>query len=59
MSPGWSRELLGRSLPAQVVSVGGGLTAGIAAYIAVVVALRVAEAEQIRDLVRSRLRRSG
>ena len=50
---------LGRSLPAQVVSVGGGLTAGIAAYIAVVVALRVPEAEQIRALVAARVRRSG
>ena len=52
-------ELLGRSLPAQLVSVGGGLVAGIAAYTAVVVALRVPEAQQIRELVRARLRRSG
>jgi putative peptidoglycan lipid II flippase len=52
-------ELLGRSLPAQIVSVGGGLVAGIAAYTAVVVALRVPEAQQIRELVRARLRRSG
>jgi putative peptidoglycan lipid II flippase len=50
---------LGRSLPAQVVSVGGGLLAGIAVYTAVVLALRVTEAEQIRELVRARLRRSG
>ena len=50
-------ELLGRSLPAQVVSVGGGLAAGIAAYCAVVLALRVPEARQIRDAVRARLRR--
>jgi putative peptidoglycan lipid II flippase len=52
-------EALGRSLPAQVVSVGGGLVAGIAVYAAVVLALRVTEAEQIRELVRARLRRSG
>jgi len=48
---------LGRSLPAQVVSVGGGLVVGIAAYTAVVVALRVPEAEQIREMIGSRLRR--
>ncbi|HUR85457.1 MAG TPA: murein biosynthesis integral membrane protein MurJ [Solirubrobacteraceae bacterium] len=47
-------EALGRSLPAQIVSVGGGLTAGLAAYAAVVLALRVPEAQQIRDLVRAR-----
>jgi putative peptidoglycan lipid II flippase len=52
-------EALGRSLPAQVVSVGGGLVAGIATYVAVVVALRVPEAEQIREIVGTRLRRSG
>jgi putative peptidoglycan lipid II flippase len=52
-------ELLGRSLPAQVVSVGSGLMAGVAAYTAAVVALRVPEAEQIRQLVGARLRRSG
>jgi putative peptidoglycan lipid II flippase len=52
-------ELLGRSLPAQILSVGGGLVAGIAAYTAVVVALRVPEAQQIREAVRARLRRSG
>ncbi|MEA2241592.1 MAG: putative peptidoglycan lipid flippase, partial [Solirubrobacteraceae bacterium] len=52
-------ELLGRTLPAQILSVGGGLVAGIAAYTAVVVALRVPEAQQIREAVRARLRRSG
>jgi putative peptidoglycan lipid II flippase len=52
-------ELLGRSLPAQIISVGGGLVAGIAAYTAAVIALRVPEAQQIRELVRARLRRSG
>jgi len=52
-------DVLGRSLPAQIVSVGSGLTAGIAVYGVAVLALRVTEAEQIRDLVRARLRRSG
>ncbi|HEV2059986.1 MAG TPA: murein biosynthesis integral membrane protein MurJ [Solirubrobacteraceae bacterium] len=51
-------ELLGRSLPAQVVSVGGGLTAGIAVYCVAVIVLRVPEAQQIRDAMRSRLRRT-
>jgi putative peptidoglycan lipid II flippase len=50
-------EVLGRSLPAQIISVGSGLTAGIAVYGAAVLALRVTEAEQIRDLVRARLPR--
>jgi putative peptidoglycan lipid II flippase len=51
-------ELLGRSLPAQIVSVGTGLCAGIGVYCAAVMALRVPEAEQIRDMVGPRLRRS-
>ncbi|HVL31230.1 MAG TPA: murein biosynthesis integral membrane protein MurJ [Solirubrobacteraceae bacterium] len=50
-------EALGRSLPAQVVSVGTGLGAGLIAYAAAVLALRVPEAAQIRDLVRARRRR--
>jgi len=50
--------LLGRSLPAQVVSVGGGLAAGSALYGVIVLALGIPEAEQIRALVTSRLRRS-
>jgi putative peptidoglycan lipid II flippase len=52
-------DLLGRSLPAQLVSVGGGLTAGIAVYCAAVLRMQVAEAQQIRDLIGARLRRSG
>ena len=36
--------------------MGGGLVAGIAVYAAAVLALRVPEAEQIRELVRARLR---
>jgi putative peptidoglycan lipid II flippase len=49
--------LLGRSLPAQIVSVGGGLTAGIVIYCRAVLRMRVEEAEQIRELVRARIAR--
>jgi len=49
--------LCGRSLAGQVVSVGGALTAGLAAYAYTVLALRVPEAQQIRDAVVRRLRR--
>jgi putative peptidoglycan lipid II flippase len=48
---------LGRSLLAQIVSVGGGITLGAAAYAAVVLALGLPEARQVRDLLMSRLRR--
>ncbi|HEX8158651.1 MAG TPA: murein biosynthesis integral membrane protein MurJ [Solirubrobacteraceae bacterium] len=48
-------SLLGRSLPAQVISVGVALTAGIVVYAAAVLSLRVKEADQIRELVRARL----
>jgi len=51
-------ELAGRSLPGQVVSVGGALTAGIAAYALAVLALRVPEAQQIREAVAARLPRN-
>ena len=49
-------ERLGRSLPAQIVSVGGGLTAGVGVYCAAVLAMRVPEAQQIRDLIAARIR---
>ena len=48
---------LGRALWAQIVSVVGGIAAGGAAFTAVVTALRVPEAHQIRELVQSRFRR--
>jgi putative peptidoglycan lipid II flippase len=48
-------DVLGRSLPAQIISVGTGLTAGLAVYAFAVLALRVPEASQIRDLVIARL----
>jgi putative peptidoglycan lipid II flippase len=50
-------SLLGRSLPAQIVSVGGGLGAGIVVYCAAVLRMGLEEAEQIRALVRARVRR--
>jgi putative peptidoglycan lipid II flippase len=52
-------DALGGSLLAQVLSVGGALTLGSAAYAAVVLALRVPEARQIVDLFARRLRRSS
>jgi putative peptidoglycan lipid II flippase len=52
----WSLDdLLGRSLPAQIVSVGLGVTTGLVAYGAVVLGLRVAEAQRLARLVRERL----
>ena len=50
-------ELLGRSLPAQVVAVGVALAAGLLVYAGAVLVMRVPEAEQIRRLVTARLRR--
>jgi putative peptidoglycan lipid II flippase len=50
-------DLLGRSLPAQLVSVGLGVIAGLAGYGAVVLALRVSEAQRIGGMVRERLGR--
>jgi putative peptidoglycan lipid II flippase len=50
--------LVGRSLIGQVISVGGGLTAGTAVYAYVVLAMRLPEAEQLRRLVAGRLGRT-
>jgi putative peptidoglycan lipid II flippase len=47
-------DLLGRSLLAQVVSVGTALVAGGAAYAGVVLGLRIPEARQVVALVRRR-----
>jgi len=47
---------LGRSLFAQVASVGGAIAAGLAVYALAVSILRVAEARQIRELLVSRVR---
>lgn len=55
----WSAldSALGRALWAQIVSVGVALAAGSAAYAAVILALRVPEAMQVRALLAGRLRR--
>ncbi|MBN9623379.1 MAG: murein biosynthesis integral membrane protein MurJ [Actinobacteria bacterium] len=45
---------LGRSLPAQIISLGTGLTAGGVAYFGVAWMLRIAELEQILRLLRRR-----
>ena len=47
-------ELLGRSLIAQIVTVGAGVAAGALAYAVAVWALRVPEAHQVLRLLRSR-----
>ncbi len=49
--------LLGRSLPAQVISVGLGIAAGTALYTWLVLAMRIPEARQIRHFVLGRLGR--
>jgi putative peptidoglycan lipid II flippase len=50
--------VFGRSLIGQVISVGGGLTLGAAAYAYIVLAMRLSEAEQLRRLIVGRLRRA-
>jgi putative peptidoglycan lipid II flippase len=50
--------LLGRSLIAQIISVGGALTIGTVAYASIVLSMRLPEAEQLRRLVVGRLRRA-
>ena len=49
--------LLGRSLPAQLVSVGAALALGALVYAGAVLALRLPEARQIADLARRNLGR--
>lgn len=50
--------LVGRSLIGQVISVGGGLTAGTAVYAYVVLSMRLPEAQQLRRLILGRLGRA-
>jgi putative peptidoglycan lipid II flippase len=50
-------DALGRSLAAQIVSVGGALLTGTLAYAAAVLLMRVEEAQQIQRLIAGRLRR--
>ena len=52
-------DLLGRSLVAQIVSVGSALALGGLAYAAAVLAMRLPEAHQIRDLFARRLGRGA
>jgi putative peptidoglycan lipid II flippase len=50
-------DALGRAVVAQAASVGIAIAAGLGVYAALVLALRIPEANQIRELLTSRLRR--
>jgi putative peptidoglycan lipid II flippase len=50
--------LLGRSLVAQIVSVGGAAAVGITVYVFAVLTMRVPEAHQVRGLIRAQLGRA-
>ncbi len=50
--------LLGVSLPAQIVSVGGAAAAGLFVYARAVLAMRVPEADQVSRLIRAQLGRA-
>ncbi len=50
-------HLLGRSLPAQIASVGGAAAAGLWLYSRAVLAMRVPEAHQVNRLIRAQLGR--
>jgi putative peptidoglycan lipid II flippase len=50
-------DALGRSLLAQIASLGVGISAGIGVYIVAVLAMRVEEARQIKQLLGGRFRR--
>jgi putative peptidoglycan lipid II flippase len=51
-------ELLGGSLPAEIVSVGGAAAAGLAVYARAVLVMRIPEAHQVSGLIRARLGRA-
>ena len=51
-------HVLGRALPAQVVSVGVSLLVAAAIYVKLVLVMRIPEARQIEQLVRGRLART-
>jgi putative peptidoglycan lipid II flippase len=54
----WALDgIFGRSLAGQIISVGGGLTAGGAVYLWFVLWLRIPEARQVTDLFARRLHR--
>jgi putative peptidoglycan lipid II flippase len=50
--------LLGRSLPAQIVSVGGAGAAGVLVYMRAVLLMRIPEAHQVSRLIRTQLGRA-
>jgi putative peptidoglycan lipid II flippase len=47
--------VFGRSLIGQIISVGGGLSAGVMAYVYVILSLDLPEAHQLRDMVERRM----
>jgi putative peptidoglycan lipid II flippase len=51
-------SVLGVSLPAQIVSVGGAAAAGVYVYSRAVLAMRIPEAHQVSNLIRARLGRA-
>jgi putative peptidoglycan lipid II flippase len=51
-------DLLGGSLPAQIVSVGGAGAAGVVVYVRTVLAMRIPEAHQVGNMIRARLGRA-
>jgi putative peptidoglycan lipid II flippase len=51
-------DLLGVSLPAQIVSVGAAAAAGVAIYVRAVLAMRIPEAHQVSAMIRARLGRA-
>jgi putative peptidoglycan lipid II flippase len=51
-------DLLGVSLPAQIVSVGAAAAAGLAIYVRAVLIMRIPEAHQVSGMIRARLGRA-
>ena len=51
-------SVFGRSLPGEIVSVGGAGLAGLLVYVRAVLAMRVPEAYQVGNLIRTRLGRA-
>jgi len=50
-------RLLGGSLPAEIVSVGGAGLAGLIVYVRAVLIMRIPEAHQVSGMIRARLGR--
>ena len=51
-------ELLGASLPAEIVSVGAAAAAGLFVYVRAVLIMRIPEAHQVSGMIRARLGRA-